>query len=324
MFRWIPFLLLSFSIEAQAQGPAVPAGTGVREAPDRSHVGAHRMPCPLEGLPSGELAWVEQGRIWILEGDDVILFSDTGLPLTSMDGIVCAGTSVTFTVFHGDRLKRIDRAHLDLKAALAGHVPRPTPEARLDQALNEGHLQAAVGLLDKMDPSKPAVAAKWIELADLAVARKDLVLAAKAISSLPQGTAGATRIQAVLARESMTAARAALEGGDAGGALVALGPALSSLGRDLPEWTEPERRATRVLWGRLMAATGDWKAALGVLESVVVEHPEEALAWLSLGDARWALADKKGARDAYLQASRLLPPGAFPTAARERCRKCGR
>lgn len=285
---------------------------------------AHSKDCPLDGLPGAQLAWTEDGRIWILESGEVLVFSEIGLPLAQVDAIHCQGAVVTFTVFHDGKLARIESARLDLKDALARHLPRPCPEQRLDKALNARNLPRTLTLLESMDRKESFVVAGWIRYAELALAQGDTGAAGTAILGLPPETPGRARIEAEIARGGQTEAQTAFNAGKPADALLNLAPALAVLDRELPEWSAQERSATRLLHGQILAALGQSEQSLGILESLVATSPDSGHAWLCIGDLYWKAGDRKRSRAAYLHAARCLPAAELPPELLERCRKCGR
>ena len=82
----------------------------------------------------------------------------------------------------------------------------------------------------------------------------------------------------------------------------------------------PEVPFTHNLLGRALAGQQQWLSAATAQQRCLSLKPDFGYAWLELGRAREALADREGAEEAYRQALPLLPAAAHPCRAARRRR----
>ena len=290
---------------------------------------APRAPCALNGLPEAQVAWDDPGYIWLLESDETLYVTALGGPLPrSHTNTRCEGQNLRLEVVEGGTSLSVMQFDLDFSSVIAVEAPRRTPEAKAWRAaracLERGDLGCARGHLRGLDRMDEEVGELWVWVSKLEVAANNPTGAVEALRGLPLEWYGLPEANVAAARLSVRVATEMLASGAYGDGLLTMSPVAALLDRKIPErlWSTAERNDALELIGRLKLGIGDPEGAAAVLEPVISADPARGQAWLALGDARWDMRDKKGARVAYAEAKTRLPAGAAPPTLAERCPKC--
>lgn len=334
-------VLLSFLL---AFGGAAEAGTTRKKAPAKTApappprpappaappTGSASQGCALDGLPEAIVAWDPYGWLWLLESGDVLYVADLGGPLPALGTTIrCGGKKVHVETLTGGANLSMMNFDLDFSSVIAVEAPRRTPEARAmysgRRALEAGDVEGARRALRPLDRADEDVAGLWVWVSRLEAKAGRVDAAHEALRGLSLEVYGVAAAHVTASRLSLAEARRLHAEGRTGEAALALAPAEAALGLGIEPYAWPDRERLDVLElaGALRVARGDAAGALGPLEFVLAKDPARPQAWLALGDARWALKDKKGARLAYAEAYARLPEAERPAELAERCPKCG-
>lgn len=328
-------MLLAFTGPALAASkskkpPPKPAVVARPQAPSTPTPSAGEVACPLDGLPEAKLKWDEPGFLWLMESGDVLYYTTLGGPLPRLGTTLrCGGHTLHAETIQGGANLSMMNFDIDFSSVILVEAPRRTPEAKAffaaKRALEAGDVTTARMLLRPLDRTDEGVAAQWVRVARLELAAGHATAAHDALRGLPLEVYGVVAGHVAASRMSLTDARRLDAAGQTGEAALALAPAEAALSLTIESqvWPEAERLDIQELSGELHEKQGDADGAVQRLEAVLARDPERPGAWLALANARWDLKDKKGAREAYAEASQRMAPESRPELLAERCPKCG-
>ena len=290
---------------------------------------APRAPCALAGLPEAQIAWDDPGYLWLIESEETLYVTSLGGPLPrGHTNTRCGGQSLRIEVVEGGTSLSVMQFDLDFSSVIAIEAPRRTPEAKAWRAarscLERGDLSCARGYLRGLDRMDEEVGELWVWVSKLEVQANNPTGAVEALRGLPLDWYGLPEANVAAARLSVRVARDMLAAGTYGDGLLTMSPVEALLSKKIPDrlWSPSERIDAMELIGQLKLGIGDAQGAAVALEPVIRADPARGKAWLALGDARWELKDKKGAREAYAEALHRLPASSAPATVAERCPKC--
>lgn len=327
-------LILGLSMNAEAatskkKPPPTVAPPPRPRAPETPPSGVHSQACALEGLPEAVLAWDTPGFLWLLESGDVLYVTTLGGPLPEMGTTIrCADTKVHIETIQGGANLSVMNFDLDFASVIMVEAPQRTPEAKAfwkaRRALESGDVATAQLALRPLDRADEDVAGLWVWIARIEIKAGRIPEAQQALRGLSTEVYGVSAANVEVSRMALARARDLFAAGQFADAEMLLGPAEAALNLGLEaSWPEQERLDVLELAGMLRVARQDAAGATQRLEQVLAKDPKRPRSWLALADARWLNKDKKGAREAYAEATRLLPDSQRPAVLAERCPKCG-